>query len=304
MCNIINKIKKPIIIMILYTKVRLELKKDITMKKILVSCMLFATAMSMASIEDFKAQLTTVQDQLKAYQSEIDLYNQSLPKINIAKQDISTADTTIANMNSKITLLSGIENKNGVIYYNNNAGSNDVLTKANQDLTAKNTILDTEIASLTSANAALDTNIVTARATLGTLRSKPVTSDITANITFYQGKIAEYLKTQADNTTKINAAQAAKTANNNIITTNTNTMTSNTAQIATYQAQIDAATKMKNDSQKIIDDWSAKLNATPDKISAHNFYLLNRKMSEMQTQIDYLNNQISILQAKAAAPAA
>lgn len=273
------------------------------MKKLLVSCMLLATAISMASIEDFKSQLTTAQDQLKAYQSEIDLYNQSLPKINAAKQEISTADTTIATMNSKITPLSGIENRNGVISYNNNPSSNDVLTKANQDLTSKNAILDTEIATLTSANAALDTNIVTARATLGTLRSKPVTSDITKNITFYQGKIAEYLKTQADNTTKINANQATKTANSNTITANTNTIASNTAQIATYQAQIDAAQKTKDANQKIIDDWSAKLNATPDKITANNFSLLNKKMNETQAQIDYLNNQISILQAKAAAPA-
>ncbi len=275
------------------------------MKKLLLSSLLLTTAITMTTPEDdLKSQLTQAENSSKQYQAELDTYNQALPLMNGSKQKVAQAQSTITNLTNKLEALTGIiTSANGSISYNNIATSNDALTKANtklkEDLATNNAILQTDLAKEQAVYNDLTTYIAASRTTLGTLRSAPVTDDITnKQIPFYQNKITnEYLPQQV-------AAQTAITNDNNKITQNNttttakivqnnNTITANTAQIAIYQGQIDAAKKDLADNQKVIDDWTAKLNATPDKINFNNISIIQNKINDTTNQITNLNNQIA-----------
>lgn len=254
------------------------------MKKLLFLSILLTPFINMADqIDDLKFQLTTEQDQLKIYQSEVDIYNQSIKPMNQAKTAIANSSANITNLTNKLEPLTGIVIRNGSTTYNNNPSSNDYLTKLN-------TKLQQEIDTLTSENTLTDQSLVAARATLGDLRGKAQTAERDKNISFYQGKAEEYKKSKSDSEAKIQK-------NRDIINRNNSAIALNTSQIKDYQTQIDTAKNTIADNQKIVDEWTSKLNATPDKINFNNITGINNKMHDLQSQIDYLNSQIASSQA-------
>ena len=123
---------------------------------------LYVTSSELAGLQ---GQLVQKEQELKALQDDMNLYNLSYPKIKAAENIIASQGSIISSRTLKLQDLTGIETApNGTVTYNNKTGSNDVLTKAN-------TRLQNDLSNAQTLYNSLTVSIETVRDNLGKLRA-------------------------------------------------------------------------------------------------------------------------------------